>query len=80
MRSQKTGKDEAFQFVIGKAKVLSEVTLTLEAEGDPSTFEMTLNVLRDDNERGDKEMMKLIRYGGAAADEGTTGDDFGSLN
>lgn len=40
---------------------------------------MTLNVLRDDNERGDKEMMKLIRYGGAAADEGTTGDDFGSL-
>ena len=40
MRSQKTGKDEAFQFVIGKAKVLSEVTLTLEAEGDPSTNNM----------------------------------------
>ena len=37
MRSQATGKDEAFQFVIGKAKVLSEVTITLEAEGDPST-------------------------------------------
>ena len=27
---------------------------------------MTLNVLRSDNERGDKEMMKLIRYGGAS--------------
>lgn len=40
MRSEKTGKDEAFQFVIGKAKVNSEVTITLEAEGDPSTNEM----------------------------------------
>jgi len=79
MRSQKTGKDEAFQFVIGKAKVQSEVTITLEAEGDPSTFEMTLNVLRDDNERGEKEMMKLIRYGGAAADDKTGGADKGSL-
>ena len=79
MRSQKTGKDEAFQFVIGKAKVTSDVTITLEAEGDPSTFEMTLNVLRDDNERGNKEMMKLIRYGGAKADAASTGDDKGSL-
>ena len=79
MRSQKTGKDEAFQFVIGKAKVQSEVTITLEAEGDPSTFEMTLNVLRDDNERGEKEMMKLIRYGGVAADAAAAGDDKGSL-
>ena len=79
MRSQKTGKDEAFQFVIGKAKVQSEVTITLEAEGDPSTFEMTLNVLRDDNERGEKEMMKLIRYGGSAADAANAGDDKGSL-
>ena len=40
MRSQATGKDEAFQFVIGKAKVQSEVTITLEAEGDPSTNNM----------------------------------------
>lgn len=79
MRSQKTGKDEAFQFVIGKAKVTSDVTITLEAEGDPSTFEMTLNVLRDDNERGNKEMMKLIRYGGARADSGSSGDDEGSI-
>ena len=79
MRSQKTGKDEAFQFVIGKAKVSSEVTLTLEAEGDPTTFEMTLTVLRDTNEDGTAEMMKLIRYGSAAADGGTAGDDEGSL-
>ena len=74
MRSQKTGKDEAFQFVINKAKVQSEVTITLEAEGDPSTFEMTLTVLRDDS--GD--MMKLIRYG-EAEDDTSSGNDWGSI-
>ena len=47
-----------FQFVIPKAKVLSEVTLTMEAEGDPSTFSMNLKVLRP----ADKQMMKLIKY------------------
>jgi len=80
MRSQETGADEAFQFVIGKAKVLSEVTITLEAEGDPSTFEMKLNVLRSSNERGENEMMKLIRY--TVGTEGTSGngDDKGSIS
>lgn len=63
IRSEKTGKDEAFQFIINKAKFKSEVTLTLEAEGDPSTFEMSIDVLRSVNERGEYEMMKLVRYG-----------------
>ena len=58
IRSEKTGNDEAFQFVIHKAKMLSEVTLTMQAEGDPSTFNMTLNVLRDE----DGNMMSLIKY------------------
>lgn len=62
MRSERTGKDEPFQFIINKAKVQSEVTITLEAEGDPSTFEMTLNVLRSTNDKGENEMMKLVRY------------------
>ena len=79
MRSQETGKDEAFQFVINKAKVASNVTITLEAEGDPSTFEMSLTVLRSSNERGENEMMKLIRYGGAAASVNTSGNDQGSI-
>lgn len=80
MRSQETGADEAFQFVINKAKVLSEVTITLEAEGDPSTFEMTLNVLRSTNERGENEMMKLIRYSPVTSGEsGTAADDKGSI-
>ena len=58
------GKDYPFQFVINKAKVLSEVTLTMEAEGDPSTFEMQINVLRDES----GEMMKMIRYAEPAAE------------
>ena len=58
IRSEATGADEAFQFVINKAKMLSEVTLTMQAEGDPSTFSMTLNVLRDN----DGNMMSLIKY------------------
>ena len=69
------GKDEPFQFVIEKAKVQSDVTLTLEAEGDPTTFEMTLQVLRADS--GD-EMMKLVRYG-TEADREENDKDEGSL-
>lgn len=80
MRSEKTGKDEPFQFIINKAKVQSNVTITLQAEGDPSTFEMTLNVLRSTNERGENEMMKLVRYNIASGSEGETGDDIGSAS
>ena len=84
MRSEKTGKDEMFQFVIGKAKVTSDVTITLEAEGDPSTFSMTLNVLRSTNDAGENEMMKLIRYnvtgesGSGNINENDTIDSLGS--
>lgn len=48
-------------------------------EGDPSTFEMSLSVLRASNERGDKEMMKLIRYAVEDTGSGESGDDHGSL-
>ena len=78
MRSEKTGKDEPFQFIINKAKVQSNVTITLQAEGDPSTFEMTLNVLRSTNERGENEMMKLVRYNVTGAESADTGNDIGS--
>ena len=79
MRSEKTGKDEAFQFIIQKAKVASNVTITLEAEGDPSTFEMTINVLRANNDRGENEMMKLVRYTLSESTSGVAGNDIGSL-
>ena len=78
MRSEKTGKDEPFQFIINKAKVQSNVTITLQAEGDPSTFEMTLNVLRSTNERGENEMMKLVRYNVTGAESTDAGNDIGS--
>ena len=78
MRSEKTGKDEPFQFIINKAKVQSNVTITLQAEGDPSTFEMTLNVLRSTNDRGENEMMKLVRYNIGSTTSGTAEDDIGS--
>lgn len=49
-----------FQFIIPKAKVTSENTITLEAEGgDPSTFSMNLTVLRPDD---GSAMMKLVQY------------------
>ena len=79
MRSEKEGKDEPFQFIINKAKVQSNVTITLQAEGDPSTFEMTLNVLRSTNERGENEMMKLVRYNISETSSEESGDDIGSV-
>ena len=57
-RSEISGDDEFFQFIIPKAKVTSENTITLEAEGDPSVFNMNLKVLRPT----DGVMMKLVKY------------------
>lgn len=56
-RNENDGKDHLFTFKIHKAKINSEVTLTMEAEGDPSVFGMTLRVLRDK----DGNMMELER-------------------
>lgn len=77
MRSQETGADEPFQFIINKAKVQSNVTITLEAEGDPSTFDMTLNVLRDTS---GEEMMKLVRYKISEDTSASEGNDWGSIS
>lgn len=57
-RNNRTGKDDFFQFVIPKAKMNPETTITLEAEGDPTVFDMSLKVLRPN----DGVMMKLIQY------------------
>ena len=61
-RSETTGKDEYFQFIIPKAKMTAENTITLEAEGDPSVFSMNLTVLRP----ADGNMLKLVKYAVAA--------------
>lgn len=58
-RNRATGKDEFFQFVIHRAKVSPENTITLSADGDPSTFNMSLKVLRN---IGNSGMIDLIKY------------------
>ena len=72
-RSEVTGEDEFFQFIIPKAKVQSENTITLEAEGDPSVFNMSLRVMRP----ADGVMMKLVKYNlveGTETSEANTAD------
>lgn len=51
------GKDHMFTFYIPKAKIQSETTLTMEAEGDSSVFNMSLRVLRGDS---NGTMVKLV--------------------
>lgn len=58
------GEDEVFVWFVPRAKVNSEVTLTMEAEGDPTVFDMNLKVLR----QPDGTMMKLIRTTDKAED------------
>ena len=62
-RNQATGKDEFFQFIIPLAKVNPEQTITMQADGDPSTFSMTVRVLRP----ADGNMLQLIKYNSAEA-------------
>jgi hypothetical protein len=58
------GGDTVFTWFVPRAKVNSEVTLTMEAEGDPTVFDMNLKVLRT----SDGSMMKLIRSTESADD------------
>lgn len=67
-RDVKTGKDDLFVWYVPKAKVNSEVTLTMEAEGDPTVFDMNLKVLRD----SDGAMVKMYKI---KAPEGSTAED-----
>lgn len=69
-RDEVTGKDRLFKFVIPKAKIQSETTLTMEAEGDPSVIGMTLKVLRTKS----GEMMGLVRDEDYISDTTTTGN------
>ena len=43
------GTEKLFKFTIPKAKISSNVTLTMEAEGDPTVFDMTITVLKPDS-------------------------------
>lgn len=58
IRNQKTGKDQRYQFTIHRANVSSDTSVTLEAEGDPTTFSMQIDVLTPPNDI----MMELKQY------------------
>ena len=58
-RNVASGKDDFLQFIIPKGKVSAEdVSLTMEADGDPATFAMTVNCLK----ANDGTMIKLVKY------------------
>jgi hypothetical protein len=50
IREQKTGKDQRYQFVIHRANVSSDTSVTLQADGDPTTFSMQIDVLTPPND------------------------------
>ena len=58
-RNVASGKDDFLQFIIPKGKVSAEdVSLTMEADGDPATFSMTVNCLKSES----GSMLKLVKY------------------
>ena len=58
-RSQASGEDSYFQLIFPKAKITSDdVNITLEADGDPATFNMNLRLMRADG----NTVMKLVKY------------------
>lgn len=58
-RNFESGKDEFLQFIVPKGKVSAEdVSLTMEADGDPAEFAMTVQCLK----ANDGSMVKLVKY------------------
>lgn len=59
-RNAQSGQDEFLQMIIPKGKVSAEdVSLTMEADGDPSTFSMTVDCLKS----ASGSMLKFVKYG-----------------
>jgi len=59
VRNASTGKDEAFQVIINKAKLKSNFNLEFKADGDPGVFDMDVEILREDSS---PTMVKMIKY------------------
>jgi hypothetical protein len=60
IRNQANGVDIPFVFEIPNAKVNVQGTLTMEADGDPTTFEMTMKALK---EKGTDALVRFHRVG-----------------
>jgi len=59
IRNAETSKDEAFQMVINRAKIKADFKLDFKSDGDPSTFDMNIDVLREsDNDK----MVTMVQY------------------
>lgn len=67
MRNKTTQKDEPFIIYIPKGQPTVNNTITLEAEGDPSTFEMSVKVMKaqvtKDTEVTDDVLVQFIPVG-----------------
>lgn len=57
-RNETTGRDEEFQIIIPRAKMTSDTSISLEADGSPTVIDMSLDVLR----AGNGDMIKLVKY------------------
>lgn len=65
IRNKNTGADAPFVFEIPNGKVQVGGTLTMEADGDPTTFEMTIKALQSE----DKSLVKFHRIGAGSASD-----------
>lgn len=50
---------ESFQIIVHQCKINSAFEITMEAEGDPSVFEMTIDVMKPDTHN---RMIEMIKY------------------
>jgi hypothetical protein len=67
-RNYQSGQDEFLQFIVPKGKVSAEdVSLTMEADGDPATFSMSVKCLKSNS----GSMIKLVKYDIASSAGGT---------
>jgi len=70
-RSQETQKDKRMSIVIPQAKMLTEQTITLEAEGDPTVFSMPVKVLKPEDGKSVVIETYDIEEVGSAGEGGT---------
>ncbi len=59
IRNAENGKDESFQVIIGKAKLKPGFTLSFQSDGEPSVFDMNIEILRESDST---KMITMIRY------------------
>lgn len=59
LRNESTGADEKFQMVIPKAKLKSGFSLNFSSDGEPSVFDMSVEILKDSKT---PTMISMIKY------------------